>query len=65
MKTIGELQQEIRSIRKDIAKMDERLSGIDTELMSFKDSLQSDTNYNHIYNLAEAMPVIIHPMVSF
>lgn len=45
MKTISELQQEIRLIRKNISKMDERLSIIDEELMSFKDSLQDDTNF--------------------
>lgn len=56
MKTISELQQELRLVRKDLAKMDERLSEIDVELMSFKDSVQDDTNFKHIYDLAEAMP---------
>jgi len=65
MKTISELQQEIRTIRGDLAKMDERLASIDTELLSFKDSLQSGTNFDHIYNLAEAMPIITHPITSF
>ncbi|MDM8109082.1 hypothetical protein QUV93_04265 [Phascolarctobacterium faecium] len=64
MKTISELQQEIRLVRKNLAKMDERLSEIDTELMSFKDSVQGDTNFKHIYNLAEAMPIIPHPVVT-
>ena len=64
MKTISELQQELRLVRKDLAKMDKRLSEIDTELMSFKDSVQGDTNFQHIYNLAEAMPIIPHPVVS-
>lgn len=64
MKTISELQQELRLARKDLAKMDERLSVIDTELMSFKDSVQGDTNFQHIYNLAEAMPIIPHPVVT-
>ncbi len=63
MKTISELQQELRLVRKDLAKMDERLSEIDTELMSFKDSVQGDANFKHIYNLAEAMPIIPHPVV--
>ena len=64
MKTISELQQELRLARKDLAKIDERLSEIDTELMSFKDSEQGDTNFKHIYNLAEAMPIIPHPVVA-
>lgn len=64
MKTISELQQELRLVRKDLAKMDERLSVIDTELMSFKDSVQGDTNFQHIYNLAESMPIIPHPVVT-
>lgn len=64
MKTISELQQELRLVRKDLSKMDERLSEIDLELMSFKDSVQDDTNFKHIYNLAEAMPIIPHPVVS-
>ena len=64
MKTISELQQELRLVRKDLSKMDERLSEIDLELMSFKDSVQGDTNFKHIYNLAEAMPIIPHPVVS-
>ncbi len=64
MKTISELQQEIRLIRKDINKMDERLSVIDDELMTFKDSIQEDTNFGHIYNLAEVMPIIHHPITS-
>lgn len=64
MKTISELQQELRLVRRDLAKMDERLSEIDAELMSFKDSVQGDTNFKHIYNLAEAMPIIPHPVVS-
>ena len=64
MKTISELQQEIRLIRKDITKMDERLSVIDNELMAFKNSIQEDTNFGHIYNLAEAMPIIHHPITS-
>ena len=51
-------------MRKDLAKMDERLSVIDAELMSFKDSAQGDTNFQHIYNLAEAMPIIPHPVVT-
>lgn len=64
MKTISELQQELRLARKDLAKLDERLSEIDTDLTSFKDSLQDDTNFQHIYDLAEAMPVIPHPVVA-
>lgn len=39
MKTVSELQQELRLVRKDLVKMDERLSVIDAELMSFKDSV--------------------------
>lgn len=64
MKTISELQQELRLVRKDLAKMDERLSEIDVELMSFKDSVQDGTNFKHIYDLAEAMPIIPHPVVT-
>ena len=64
MKTLYELQQELRLIRKDVAKMDERLSKIDEELMSCKDSLQDDTNFQHIYNLAKVMPIIPHPVVT-
>lgn len=64
MKTISELQQELRLVRKDLTKMDERLSEIDKELMSFKESLQDDTSFQHIYNLAEAMPIIPHPVAN-
>lgn len=64
MKTISELQQELRLVRKDLAKMDECLSKIDTELISFKASMQKDTNFQNIYNLAEAMPLIHHPAVT-
>lgn len=45
--------------------MDKHLSDIDSELLMFKDSQQKDTNYDHIYNLAEAMPVLLHLIVSF
>ena len=35
MKTVSELQRELRLVRKDLAKMDERLSIIVAELMFF------------------------------
>lgn len=65
MKAISELQQEIRNIRRDLSKMDERLANIDAELLMFKDSVQNNSNFDHIYNLAEAMPIIRHPVISF
>lgn len=64
MKTISELQQEIRLVRKDLLKMEKCLLEIDAELLSFKDALHDDTNFQHIYNLAEVMPIIQHPVVT-
>lgn len=63
MKTIGELQQELRIVRNDLAKMDEHLSQIETELMRFNNPLQDDINFKNIYDLAQAMPIIPHPVV--
>lgn len=65
MKTISELQRELRSVRETLAKQGERLAVIDCELLSFKDSPLKETNYSHIYHLAESMAIIKHPVVTF
>jgi hypothetical protein len=64
MKTIAELQQELRKTRQELAKIDERLSCLDDELMSFKEASFPDTKYERIFKLAESMPIIRHPVVS-
>lgn len=64
MKTVSELQHEIRLVRKDLTKMDERLSKLDEELTSFKETTQEATTYfDHIFNLAEEMPLLRHPVL--
>lgn len=63
MKTIAELQQEIRSIRKELSILDGRLDAMDTELLGYKDVTSDDSEYKRIYEIAKTMPVIKHPIV--
>lgn len=63
MKTISELQQEIRGIRKDLDHMDARLAALDEELLNYKDAVQEDSIYVKIFHVASAMPEIQHPVV--
>lgn len=63
MKTIAELQQEIRSIRKELSNLDGRLNAMDTELLNYKDVTSDDSEYKRIYEIAKTMPVIKHPIV--
>lgn len=62
MKTIAELQQEIRSIRKELSILDGRLDAMDTELLGYKDVTSDDSEYKRIYEIAKTMPVIKHPI---
>lgn len=65
MQTIGELQHEIQILHGELKKMDERLNTVNEGLNFFKDSPQIDSVYEHIYQLAEKMPAVFHPAVSF
>ena len=62
MKTIAELQQEIRSIRNEISKLDARLEVLDTELINHKDTPTEKSEYKRIYDIAKTMPIIQHPI---
>lgn len=62
MKTISELQNEIRGIKKDLSEIEGRLESVDEELSNFKDfSIASSKNKN-IYELAQTFPKIEHPI---
>lgn len=63
MKTILELQEEIRSLRTAVQGIDKRLEFFEDELTNYKDVAQSDTVYPKIYYIAKAMPVIKHPLI--
>ncbi len=45
MKTIAEIQQEIRSVKKELISLDYRLQKINDELTSFKDVTYEDSVY--------------------
>ena len=49
MKSIAELQQEIRSIRNEIIKLDARLEVLDSELLNYKDTPTENSEYKRIY----------------
>lgn len=63
MKTIAELQQEIRSIRKELESLDGRLDAIDAELLNFKEVASDSSEYKRIYEIAKTMPLIKHPII--
>lgn len=63
MKTIAELQQEIRGIRKELNSLDGRLDALDTELLNYKDVAFDHSEYKRIYEIAKAMPIIKHPLI--
>ena len=62
MRTISELQQEIRSMQTGLRDMDERLNRLSNELSDYKDSQKADSVYRRIYDIASSMPVIEHPI---
>lgn len=63
MKTISELQQEIRGIQKELNLLNNRLKALDDEFIEFKNYNQNDSLYQRIYDLAARMPVISHPLM--
>lgn len=65
MKTIAELQQEIRSMQTVLQEINNRLSNIDDELLNYKDSGIRDSNYKRIYEIADSMPIIQHPIIHY
>ena len=65
MKTISELQQEIRSMQTELQEINKRLSNINDELLNYKDSGVSDSKYKRIYEIAETMPLIEHPIIRY
>jgi hypothetical protein len=64
MKTIAELQQEIRNIRKELNNLDDRLNGIDSELVNYKDAPMDNSEYKRLYEIAKMMPKINHPIIA-
>lgn len=62
MKTISELQNEIRGIKKDLSDIEVRLKSIDEELSNFKDSSIASSKDNNLYELAQTFPKIEHPI---
>lgn len=65
MKTISELQQEIRSMKIELNNISEHLTDIDNELLNYKDTGKSESVYKKIYEIAEAIPVIEHPIINY
>lgn len=65
MKTISQLQQEIRSMQAELHKIEERLGRLDSELLDYREAAVSDSVYKRIYDIAETMPVIRHPIVEY
>lgn len=63
MKSIAELQQEIRSIRNEIIKLDARLEVLDSELLNYKETPTENSEYKRIYEIAQIMPILLHPIV--
>lgn len=47
-KLIAEIQQELRSIRTELQKMDSRLSALDDKLVNYKDAVNEDSKYKRI-----------------
>lgn len=65
MKTISELQQDIRTMQTELKSINMRLSEINDELLNYKDSGISDSAYIKIYEIAETMPIIEHPIINY
>lgn len=65
MKTISELQQEIRSMQIELNNISEHLTDIDNELLNYNDTGKSESVYKKIYEIAEAIPVIKHPIINY
>ena len=63
MKTISELQQEIRSIRSEMTKLDSRLEVLDSELVNYKDTPTEKSEYKRIFDIAKSMPIFKHPIL--
>lgn len=63
MKTIAEMQHEIRSIRDVLTSLDNRLNDLDKELLNHKDGANDHSEYQRIYEIAKSMPVIKHPLM--
>ena len=63
MKTISEVQQEIRGIQKELYLLNNRLKALDEELVNFKDVDQENSLYQKIYELAAGMLIIKHPLM--
>lgn len=62
MKTIAEIQQEIRFIRTEIGNLDYRLQKVSDELSNFKEIEYTESVYQTIYEMAQHMPIIMHPI---
>lgn len=65
MKTISELQQEIRIMQTELIKINNQLSEINDELLNYKDSGIKQSIYKSIYEIAKRMPVIEHPIIRY
>lgn len=65
MKTISELQQEIRCMQKKLINISEHLTDIDNELLKYKDTFKSESTYKEIYEIAKTMPIIDHPIINY
>ena len=64
MKTIAEIQQDIRFIKTEIGNLDERLQKVSDELSNFKEIGYTESVYQTIYEMAKHMPIIKHPIVN-
>ena len=63
MKTISELQNEIRSIKKDLISIDAHLESVYGELSEYKESAGASLKDNSLYELAKTFPIIKHPIL--
>ena len=66
MPTTAELQREIRSIRRELSRLDTRLAQLEEDLRKHKDAppASSDASLcNAVYNLAAHLPVLDHPLI--
>lgn len=65
MKTISELQQEIRSMQTELRNISDHLTEINDELLNYKDTGMSDSIYKRVYEIAETLPIIKHPIINY
>ncbi len=63
MKSIAELQQEIRLLRRELSNMDARLDALDQELMNYRDTSVGYSQYERIYEISKIMPALKHPVM--